>query len=140
MRIPAWMILLGASAIIAIGSSLGLVYVADHNQRGLVRGDYYEAGVRLDEQRLREARFDSLDFDLELIEQANGLVVKNHAVNKAARERMRSYRLSLELQRPDDPGADRKLNLEPNSLSSSDTTLRWSIQRRRCVKADGIAV
>ena len=114
MRIPAWMIFLGASAFICVAAGLGLVYVSNQNVHGLVRADYYEAGLHLDEQRLREAGFDSLHIRVALIEKTDSLMLevqKGVSPDTVLMRRLQAYNVKLFLQRPDDPSADRELSL-----------------------------
>ena len=130
MKIPFWMLFLGFSAFVAIFSSLGLVYISSHNEHGLVRNDYYQAGLHLDEQRRREAGFDSLNLKPALKEISGSLVLEltqGVAPDPAVANRLRSYTVELFLQRPDDPTADRELVLQNRSNADSANALQWSV-------------
>lgn len=121
MKTPFWIFALGATALFIMACCLGLVYIANHNMPFVVRKDYYEAGVHLDEQRGREAGFDSLHLRLALTEVRDTLVLQGvgAALDSVALNRLKSFRVKLVLQRPDDPAADRELVLLPEFASGN---------------------
>lgn len=128
MKIPAWMVLLGVSAFVCISAALGLVYVSNQSRQTLVRSDYYEAGLHLNEQRLREAGFDSLKLHLALHVGADSLVLEGHdgvPLDSATLSHLKAYQVKLFLQRPDDPGADRELILGAEFVTSPGNLPRW---------------
>ena len=127
MKIPFWIFALGATAFFIITCCLGLVYVANHNMPSMVRKDYYEAGVHLDEQRGREAGFDSLHLNLALTEKTDTLVLQGVDVvlDSITLNHLKSLRVKLVLQRADDPAADRELVLLPEFSSSLGGVPLW---------------
>ena len=129
MKIPAWMIFLGASAFLCVAAGLGLVYVSSQSAPHLVRGDYYEAGLHLDDQRVREAGFDSLNIRLMMSEGSGSLVLEGHEgipIDSNALRRLKSYGVKLYLQRPDDPAADREMVLRAGFATTPGDLPRWS--------------
>ena len=129
MKIPFWIFALGATAFFIIICCLGLVYVANHNMPNMVRKDYYEAGVHLDEQRGREVSFDSLHLRLALTEEPEALVLKGVGaeLDSTVLVRLKSLQVKLFLQRPDDPAADRELVLLPAFLTASGNAPLWHV-------------
>jgi len=137
MKIPLWMLFLGFCAFVALSSGLGLVYISSHTQHDLVREDYYQAGLHLDQQKLREAEFDSLNIQLNLTEKNSSLVVETQeegSPDPALVTRLHSYTVKLFLQRPDDPSADRILALQIASNDIASNSLRWSVATPRLRK------
>jgi len=113
-RFPAWMLFLAVIALIGVSAGIFLVVVSGRNQHALVRTDYYAAGLKLDEHREAEARFDSLGMSLTLRQDAGALVVEAAgpgAAEAALRARLTAHELMIELRRPDDPSADRDVAL-----------------------------
>ena len=129
MKTPFWIIALWATAVFIIACCLGLVYVANHNLPNMVRNDYYEAGVHLDQQRGREAGFDSLHLRLALTETRDTLVLQGigATLDSAALNRLKLFHVKLILQRPDDPAADRELVLLPEFVSASGSIPLWHV-------------
>src|SRR5690606_363006 len=110
MRIPLWMIFLGAIAFCGIGAGLALVVISGKSRHGLVRTDYYEDGPRLDEYKAREAAFDSLGLTLSLRGESGAMIVEgggSGAGSASVRDRLATLDLLVELRRPDDQTADR---------------------------------
>ena len=130
MKIPLWMIFLAFSAFVAITSSLGLVYVSNQSPHGLVRADYYQAGLHLDEQRQREAGFDTLHIHLALKEKPDSLTLETSAAGSpdpALLAGLQTSKVTVFLQRPDDPSADRELVLQSAPDSISGIFPRWTV-------------
>jgi hypothetical protein len=134
MRVPAWMIFLGAIALLCIASVTGLVVVSSRSRHVLVREDYYRDGLQLDAHKAREAAFDSLGLALALREEGKALLIEatrissasaggdSSAVDPAVRERLGALTLTLQLRRPEDASVDRDV---PVTLASSDPLL-WA--------------
>jgi hypothetical protein len=123
MRVPAWMIFLGATALISMSAGIGLVIVSGKSRHALVRTDYYKEGLQLDAHLARERAFDSLGLTLSLREDRGALLVEGSmsaADLPAVRERLRALDLVVQLRRPDDPSADRDV---PVTLASDDPLL-----------------
>ncbi len=143
MRIPVWMLFLGAIALIGISAGITLVVVSSKNRHALVRPDYYRDGLKLDAYRAREAAFDSLGVSLALRADGGALVVEARGAKDAGvRERLASLALVLELRRPDDPSADRDVPVtlasdSPPTWVADDVRLRAGRWDVRAVFVDG---
>lgn len=110
MRVPVWMIFLGGFALLGMGAGITLVVISGQNRHALVRTDYYEDGLRLDEYKARERAFDALGLTLALRQESGALVAEgggSGAGLASVRERLATLDLTVELRRPDDPAADR---------------------------------
>lgn len=124
MRVPAWMIFLGGIALTGVSAGIALVIISGQNRHALVRTDYYEEGLRLDDHRALEGAFDSLGITLTLREESGALVLEaggSGAGEPSVRDRLGSLDLALQLRRPDDPSADRDMPL----TMASDSPLLW---------------
>ncbi len=127
MRTPFWIIALGATAVFIILCCLGLVYVANHNMPNMVRNDYYEAGLHLDQQRGREMVFDSLHLRLSLTQEPDTLVLRGlgATLDSVTLNRLKSLNVKLVLQRPDDPSADREVVMQAEWSAAKNNLLVW---------------
>lgn len=108
------MLFLAGIALIGVSAGIFLVVVSGRNKHALVRTDYYAAGLKLDEHRAAEARFDSLGMTLSLREESGALVVEAAGPGTGETElraQLTAHDLMLELRRPDDPSADRDVAL-----------------------------
>lgn len=120
MRLPAWMIFLGAVATLCVTAGIALVVISTRNQHVLVGRDYYREGLRLDVHRAREAAFDSLGWDLTLRREGKALVIeadRAHPETRALPGGLAELSLVLQLRRPDDASADLDA---PLTLASQD--------------------
>src|SRR5690606_12639796 len=114
MRTPASLVFLLLIAVMGIAAGIALVVVALKNSPGLVRSDYYQEGLRLDEHRAHEAAFDSLGVSLALREEDGAMILEAGGPGlerTASRKRLAAFDVTLELRRPDDPAADRDVAL-----------------------------
>jgi hypothetical protein len=120
MRLPAWMIFLGATATLCVTAGIGLVVISSRNQHVLVGQDYYREGLRLDIHRAREAAFDSLGWNLTFRRDGKWLVVEAERARletRAIAGGLAGLSLVLQLRRPDDAAADLDA---PLTLTSQD--------------------
>ncbi|HLU69257.1 MAG TPA: FixH family protein [Fibrobacteria bacterium] len=126
LPVPLWMMFLGGIAALGVSAGIFLVIISGKNRHVLVRDDYYEAGLRLDEDRAAEAAFDSLGFSLTLDWESGALLVKAVAAvdedggTPEHRARLTSHDLVVQLRRPDDRSADRNV---PMTLASDSPPL-----------------
>ncbi len=125
--VAPWMWFLGTSATLTLVINSLFAYVAVRHGPGLVREDYYQAGLHWDQRRARETGFDSLGIGLALRPDADTLVVEGsaaQAVEPSTARRLGGYALELDLRRPDDADADRDLHFSPPVVTAGGS-LQW---------------
>ncbi len=125
--IPLWVFALVGIALTGMSAGIGLVITSQVSPHGLVRPDYYAAGLLLDAQRERERAFDAIGLQLVLTRHDGILVLEGRGaaeVDLDALARLKSMEARLNLLRPDDPGADREIVLaEPERVA--ENLVRW---------------